>query len=131
MSFLLDSDVCIAAMSGKEPKLLEHLARQQPADLVVSTISRAELFYGAHHSARVQSNLERLATFLGPLGVLDFDEASAEAYGRIRAELKRRGTPIRGNDLLLAAQARAHGHIVVTRNGREFERVDGLQVERW
>lgn len=131
MSFLVDSDVCIAALNGREPKLLQQLARRRPADLVVSTISRAELLFGAHHSARAHANLERLATFLAPLASLDFDLPSAETYGRLRAELKRRGTPIGANDLLLAAQALAHGHVLVTRNVREFERIDGLQVERW
>ncbi|MCA3015551.1 MAG: hypothetical protein INH41_24445 [Myxococcaceae bacterium] len=71
------------------------------------------------------------ATFLGPLDGLDCDEVATRTHGRIRAELERRRTLIGGSDLLLAAQALAHGHIVVTRNVREFERVAGLQVVHW
>ena len=131
MSFLLDSDVCVAVLNGGDLPLLHRLARHDPGDLLVSAIVRAELFYGAYNSHRVQANLGRLRAFLAPLGQLDFDESAAEEYGQIRSHLRRTGTPIGGHDLFIAAQARAHGHVVVTRNVREFGRVDGLQVERW
>ncbi len=68
---------------------------------------------------------------LKPLCALDFEHACAEEYGQLRSHLRRTGTPIGAHDLLIAAQARAHGHVVVTRNDREFERVEGLRVERW
>ncbi|GMU61028.1 MAG: hypothetical protein AMXMBFR34_27910 [Myxococcaceae bacterium] len=96
-----------------------------------SGVVRAELFYGVYNSERVQANLGRLRAFLAPLGSLDFDATCAEEYGQLRAHLRKSGTPIGAHDLLIAAQARAHGHIVVTRNVRELGRVEGLTVERW
>jgi tRNA(fMet)-specific endonuclease VapC len=41
------------------------------------------------------------------------------------------GTAIGGNDLLIAAQAIAHDHTLVTDNDKEFSRIDGLRVENW
>lgn len=131
MSFLLDSDVCVAILNGGERQLLERLARCDPGDVLISAIVRAELFYGVYNSERVQANLGRLRAFLAPLGSLDFDATCAEEYGQLRAHLRKSGTPIGAHDLLIAAQARAHGHIVVTRNVRELGRVEGLTVERW
>lgn len=62
---------------------------------------------------------------------MPFDEAAAVIYGDIRAYLDKQGTPIGGNDLLIAATALAGELILVTRNIREFERVPGLKLEDW
>jgi tRNA(fMet)-specific endonuclease VapC len=62
---------------------------------------------------------------------LPFDDAAAEAYGRLRAELARRGTPIGPNDLMIAAIALAHDLTLVTHNTAEFSRVSGLRLEDW
>ena len=62
---------------------------------------------------------------------LPFDDAAAEAYGRLRAELARRGMPIGPNDLMIAAIALAYGFTLVTHNTSEFSRVPGLRLEDW
>ncbi|MDP2810701.1 MAG: PIN domain-containing protein, partial [Rhodocyclaceae bacterium] len=63
--------------------------------------------------------------------VLPFDDAAADAYGSIRADLERRGELIGSNDLLIAAHALSLGATLVTNNLGEFQRVAGLQVENW
>ena len=63
--------------------------------------------------------------------ILSFDEGAVEIYGRIRADLERRGQIIGTNDLLIAATALAHNLTVVTRDIGEFGRVIGLRVEDW
>lgn len=92
---------------------------------------RAELYFGARKSDRVERNLKSIAAFLAPLQSADFDEESAAEYGIIRAELEQRRTLIGPNDLIIAAIARLHDHVLVTRNDREFLRVRGLRVESW
>ena len=69
--------------------------------------------------------------FLSPITILDFDEKAAEEYGRIRAELEKKGTPIGPMDTLIAGHAKAEGLILVTNNTREFNRVADLMVEDW
>ena len=70
-------------------------------------------------------------TFLSGIAVIPFDAAAAREYGRIRADLKRKGTLIGANDLLIAAQAKSLDVTLVTNNTREFERVEGLKLENW
>jgi tRNA(fMet)-specific endonuclease VapC len=62
---------------------------------------------------------------------LPFDHPSDAEYRAIRAALEGSGTPIGGNDLLIAAHARSTGSTVVTANADEFKRVRGLKVENW
>ena len=62
---------------------------------------------------------------------LPFDDLAAEAYGRIRARLEQAGQLIGPNDLLIAAIAVAHQVTLVTHNTREFQRVEGLQIDDW
>ena len=99
--------------------------------MAICQIVKAELIYGAYRSARREANLALLARFFSQFVSLPFDDASAEIYGRIRAELVRAGTPIGPNDLMIAAIALAHDAILVTHNVREFGRVEGLRFEDW
>jgi tRNA(fMet)-specific endonuclease VapC len=129
--FLLDTNACIALLNGTSPTLAAQVAGVPPHEFAVSAVTEAELRYGAHRSARAAANLRVLEEFLDPLPSLAFDRRAAPHYGRIRAELTARGTPIGPNDLRIAATALAHDLTVVTRNTREFERVVGLRVEDW
>jgi len=59
-------------------------------------------------------------------------EAPADViYGELRARFEKAGQPIGANDLLIAAQALALGHTIVTDNEREFSRIGDLPVENW
>ena len=62
---------------------------------------------------------------------LPFDRSAADAYGVIRANLEAKGTPIGGNDLLIAAIALSRQLTIVTADVDEFRRVEGLAVENW
>jgi tRNA(fMet)-specific endonuclease VapC len=62
---------------------------------------------------------------------LPFDDRCAEIAGRIRSDLRAKGTPIGGNDLLIAATALAHDAVLVTHNTRELSRVSGLRLDDW
>ncbi|MGB5599404.1 MAG: PIN domain-containing protein, partial [Thiothrix litoralis] len=74
---------------------------------------------------------ERLSVILGAIDVLALEKPAEQKYGEVRSTLEKQGTPIGGNDLLIAAHALSLGLCVVTQNIREFERVDGLTVDNW
>jgi tRNA(fMet)-specific endonuclease VapC len=131
MSFLLDTNVCIHLLNGTSATVAERFAEQSPASVVLCSVVKAELVFGARKSARVARNLHALRAFFAPLRSLSFDDAAAEHYGAIRADLERAGAPIGGNDLKIAAIARAHDLTVVTGNTEEFSRVVGLAVDDW
>ncbi len=97
----------------------------------MSSIAVAELRYGAEKSARPRENHGRLDLLLEDLRTLDFDPDAGAAYGRLRAALEARGTPIGPNDMLIAAQAMAHDLVLVSADVSEFGRIDGLRLENW
>jgi tRNA(fMet)-specific endonuclease VapC len=129
--YLLDTNACIRILNGTSPALIDHL-QAVPRSLVrLSSVVKAELLYGARKSSRVAENLRLLERFFDTIASLPFDDRCAEAYGLLREELDRAGTPIGPNDLLIAATARARGAILVTHNVREFSRVAELRLEDW
>ena len=129
--FLLDTNACIRVLNGSSAPLVARLRRCSPAEIRVSSVTRAELIYGARRSARAAENLQVLAAFFAPLVTVPFDDACAEQYGTMRAALAAEGRPIGPNDLLIAATALAYDLTLVTHNLGEFSRVAGLKFEDW
>ena len=131
MRILLDTDICIYAINRRTAGPLERLRSYSPGDAGISAITHAELRFGVENSARAEQNLDRLERFLLPLDTLPFDAEAGRWYGRTRTQLQRAGLTIASNGLLIAAHALSLGVTLVTNNVREFERVEGLHVERW
>lgn len=129
MAFLLDTNAVIAVLKDLASPIGQRLRRCRPEEVFVSSIVLHELFYGAFKSARVERNLAVVEGLR--FGVLDFSREDARAAGEIRAALAAQGVPIGPYDVLIAGQAVARGLVLVTRNGREFGRVQGLVVEDW
>jgi len=129
--YLLDTNACIRVLNESSEPLIARLAQHDPSELNLCAIVKAELLFGARRSERVAENLALLAAFFAPFRCLPFDDACAEEYATIRADLARAGTPIGPNDLIIAATARAHGLVLVSHNVDEFSRVAGLHVEDW
>ncbi len=131
MTYLLDTNTCIRFLNPRDSAVPAHLAAVSREEAAICQIVKAELYFGAYKSARRDANLALLAKFFGQFISLQFDDAAAEAYGALRAELARRGTPIGPNDLMIAAIALAHNLTLVTHNTAEFSRVPGLRLEDW
>lgn len=128
--YLLDTNIIVALSKG-DPAAIQRLRMLKPEQVCVCSVVKAELFYGARKSQRVEENLRGFEALMEPFTSLPFDDRAAQEYGFIRADLERMGTPIGSNDVIIAAIGRAHDCVVVTRNVREFERVLGLRVESW
>lgn len=128
---ILDTNVCIAFLNGADPAVRDRLRSMPPDELALCSVVKAELLYGARRSSHIDENLEKLQRFFEPFASLPFDDEAAARYGLLRAQLSAAGTPIGGNDLLIAATALASDATLVTRNTREFRRVPGLRVETW
>lgn len=131
MKFLLDSNTCIQFLNDNHAGVRMRIFSHLPSDLVLCSIVKAELLYGAYRSARIPANLQRLKTFFEPLRSLPFDDACVQTYAQLRAVLATKGVTIGANDLLIAAIGLTHGLTVVTHNTREFGRIDGLKLEDW
>ncbi len=129
--YLLDTNACIRVLNGTSDRLVARLRHHAPAEIHLCAVVKAELLYGARKSSRPAANLRLLDAFFEPLLCLPFDDACADRYGVIRAELERAGTPIGPNDLMIAATAVAHDLTLVTHNVAELSRVAGLRLEDW
>ncbi|WP_110657145.1 type II toxin-antitoxin system tRNA(fMet)-specific endonuclease VapC [Salinicola halimionae] len=130
LRYLLDTNICIYVIKNRPPSLRE-IFNNNTARLCISSITLAELIYGAEKSAKPEHNLSVVENFVARLTVLGFDEAAASHFGQVRAGLERAGTPIGAYDLMIAAHARSRGLTVVTNNEREFDRVPGLVIANW
>jgi tRNA(fMet)-specific endonuclease VapC len=130
-AIMLDSDICIFAMRGRPASVVRRLARTGPGDVVLSSISAAELWTGVAKSANREKSREKLMRFLSGVRILDWPTAAAIRYASIRAYLELRGSRIGELDLLIAAHALHEDLPLVTNNAKEFRRVPGLKVESW
>ena len=128
--YLLDTNIISDLIRNPKGKVAKHIARVGENNVCTSIIVAAELRYGCAKSGSKRL-LEAVESLLGELDVLSLEGPADAEYGRIRAELERRGTPIGGNDLLIAAHALAIEATMVTANVDEFARVKGLKVQNW
>lgn len=131
MSYLLDTNVCIEILRGRNSALKARLSTKNLNELVLCSVVWAELQCGARLAQKPTQELARLQDAFGDWPRLPFDDSAAEAYGEIRAHLQRAGRLIGGNDLLIAAIAQTNGLTLVTHNTGEFTRVPNLPVEDW
>jgi tRNA(fMet)-specific endonuclease VapC len=118
-------------LNGRSSAIRDRLISTPIEDMAVCSVVKAELFYGAMRSNNLTKTLERQQDFLERFVSLPFGDESALLFGQIRASLASAGTPIGAYDLQIAAIALGNNLILVTHNTREFERVDGLQLEDW
>ncbi len=131
LTHLLDTDICVEIIRARSLPLIKKMRQTAPQAVALSTITLAELRFGAYRSSDPARNLRALQSFIAPLSILDFDVDAAEAYGQVRSALEGAGTPIGPLDTLIAAHALSLGLTLVTNNEREFRRVPGLAVENW
>lgn len=133
MIFMLDTNICICLLNrrtGYENILarIDGLAYEQ---VVISSLTLAELKYGIAKSVMKEANRIKLEYFLYQFECLPFDAEATAYYGDIRIQLESKGTPIGPLDTLIAAHALSVSATIVTNNVREFERVEGLAIENW
>lgn len=131
MRYLFDTDICVGLIRRKSPALLKRARACAPGDLGISSITLAELCFGAAKSSNPRQNGEALRSFLAPFEVAPFEAGAAGYYGILRAELERLGSVIGPLDMLIAAHALSLNVVLITNNVREFRRVHGLRWENW
>lgn len=130
LKYLLDTNIVIYVMKRKPLEVLK-VFNKNANRMAISTITLAELMYGAEKSQQVESNLSNIEDFVSHLEVLPYDINATQHYGQIKAFLESKGKPIGVNDIHIAAHARSHGLTLVTNNLSEFKRVPNLALENW
>src|SRR5437870_9098755 len=127
---MLDTNIISDLIRNPQGRAAKRIAKVGEDNMCASIIVAAELRYGCAKKGSKRL-LKAVEDLLGEINVLPFEVPADAAYGEIRSELEAAGKPIGGNDLLIAAHARATGTTIVTDNTDEFKRVRGLNVENW
>ena len=129
--YLLDTNIVSYWMRG-DSRVIQRIKAHTPADLFLSASTLAEILYGIEKSpVKKEERREKIHQITSVLDMYAFDEAAAEAYAGIRAQLERQGRAISERDTQIASIAMANRLAVVTHNVQEFCRVDRLNVVDW
>ncbi|MGH7437227.1 MAG: PIN domain-containing protein [Polyangiaceae bacterium] len=133
MTYVLDTTL-VSALMRAEPKPSARLLQAAPDEVSIPQPVAGEVRYGLARlpSSRRRRELEeRFEILLRTLARASWTDEVSRSFGRIKADLERRGQPIGDFDAAIAAHALAVDGVVVTRNVRHFERIRGLDVEDW
>ena len=129
--FLVDTDIIIYWLKNKYPQI-DHKIRAAGSDKIfISSLTIAELFYGAYNSSNPPPNLKLVNELVFDINIIGFDPKASKQFGAIKAELKQTGKLINDSDLFIAATALANSMILVTNNEKHFKRIKNLRIENW
>lgn len=127
--YMLDTNMCIYLMKNQPEVVAQRFAQCYVGDVVMSSITYAELEYGVAVSANPEQERINLASLVEDIQVVPFDAAAGVAYGPIR--LATRDIKTDALDKLIAAHAVALKVTVVTNNIKDFARYPGVLSENW
>jgi tRNA(fMet)-specific endonuclease VapC len=129
MSFLLDTNICSAHM--KRPGGLTHRFIQHSGRLAIPSVVLAEMYAGAYLRSDPDPLLRKISEFVVIVEVIDFNQACAEEFGKLRGILRRIGIAVGPIDLMIASVALAHDLTLVTHNTADFVNIPNLRLEDW
>ena len=125
--FLLDTNIIIALLDGEE-SVLSNI--DLAPEVFIPAVALGELFFGAAKSGRPAENTAGVERFATGRAIVSTDLEVAREYGRLKHSLKQKGRPLPENDIWIAAAAKCHGMVLVTRD-RHFLEVEDLRTEDW
>src|SRR5208282_3069386 len=132
--YMLDTNICSFIMRERPPAVLDRLQKavELQNGIAISVITYYEMLLGTigrnaspHHAGLVEAFVARLSA------ILPWERSVAEEAMRVKRDLRAKGTPIGGNDAMIAGHAIAADCVLVTNNTREFSRVAKLRLEDW
>jgi len=128
--YLLDTNIASHIMRKDMPGLLKKIAHIPMTRTAISVISQAELLYGVAKCGHPSKLSGMVRAFLEQTEILPWTEEDADTYAELRTACEARGVTLAAMDMMIAAQAKATGLILVSRD-KAFARIEGLEVEDW
>lgn len=130
MNYLLDTDTLIYWLKG-DKNIDRKIQENTPSVLYISVVSLAELYYGAYVSDEVQNNIENIETLKKQFRIIKIEESIAEEFGKIKADLRKRGVLFGDFDILIAAISKRYNFKLVTNNVEHYKRIGNIVIENW
>ena len=130
MSYLLDTDTLIFWLNGDQT-IAQKADEVGRADLHFSTVSLAELYFGAYNSKEIDRNLKVIQQLSLIIDLIPFERRAAQLFGQIKAALKQQGNLLLDADLMIASVALVNELTIVTNNTKHFTRIPNLSLENW
>ena len=130
MKYLLDTNICIFFLRGKL-NLNDIFKEKGRENCYISEITVAELRYGAENSNVPAKSHKAVDSFLAGLSIIPIFSCIRQ-YAKEKVRLRKIGKPIHDEfDLLIGVTAIENNLVLVTDNIKDFERIDGIQIENW
>jgi len=129
--YLLDTNICIYIIKKKPIEVFKKFKELEIGSLKISSITVAELYFGAYNSQNIEKNIETVKNFLLPFEIIEFDSKAGIEYGKIKANLRKKGQVIGELDMQIAGIALNNNLILITNNEKEFIRIKKLKIENW
>ena len=127
--YMLDTNT-VSHLIKAHPAVVQRVIAVPMAALCISAITEGELLFGLAKRPEAERLHLAVRQLLRRVDVLPWGGPIAQRYGRVRAELERRGKILAPLDLLIAAHALEVGAVLVT-NDKAFGQVSDLTVEDW
>jgi tRNA(fMet)-specific endonuclease VapC len=128
---LIDTNI-LSLFFRNQPLVVENFNAyiQEYGKINISIIAYYEIVSGLKHRD-AQKQLTSFLEFASHNIILPLTTDSTTISGDIYASLRKKGTPVDDIDILIAGIAIANDLILVTNNRRDFEKIEGLEIEDW
>ena len=100
--YMLDTDTCVFILRRASDAVLAKIQTVPVAQQVMSVVTYVELLYGMQLASKKKSNQAAVEALVRHLAVLEWPQSAAQHCAEIRADLKKKGSMIGANDLLIA-----------------------------
>ena len=129
--YMVDTNVVSHIMQGRDAQLLARLTQLPVGQVVMSSVTLAELEYGVHRKGQPVRLRNALTQVLLRMDVLPWDKEVAICYGEFCSTLEARGINLSGFDMMIAAHAVTVDAILVSRDRAFGQVLDRLKLEVW
>ena len=133
--YMLDTNVVSHIMQGRDAVLLARLTQLPVGQVVISSVTLAELEYGLHRKGQPARLRNALRQVLLRMDVLPWDEQVATCYGEFCSTLESKGINLSDFDMMIAAHALTVDATLVSRDKAFVQVAEGLthrlRLEVW
>lgn len=127
--YLIDTNICIYFLKGRF-QLDKKFRKVGLTKCFISEITLAELKFGVENSERIEKNRKVLEDFVSGLQIIPIFH-SLDMYAFEKARLRKTGISVDDFDLLIGVTAVKHKLKMVTKNQKDFENIQGIEIEDW